>query len=217
MCPLVPKRRDDCRMIIFPASDSDAGGLSHRRVAPFGSDQQRRSDRSPVFKTHLYAEIAPLHGCRLGLPHQPDIPAFLGAGEQRRAQMAVLVHPAQGFFIVARIERQPAGIEPVGHLDPADGAALDGEMIADADRVEHPLRRGAKRAGAPVERSILAQVGIGRIDDDRGKAAGIQRRGKRQADQATAQDDHVCSVHAPSLVVASKRGKSCPGVRRQAL
>ena len=49
----------------------------------------------------------------------------------------------------------------------------------------------------PSNARVLARLRIGRIDDDRGEPAGIQRRGQRQADQAAAQDDHVRSVSSP--------------------
>ena len=47
-------------------------------------------------------------------------------------------------------------------------------------------------------------AGIGGIDDDRREAARIERRGEREPDQPTAEDDHVRSIHgrAPNPFVA---------------
>ena len=76
------------------------------------------------------------------------------------------------------------------------GAAGFGEMVADPDRVEHPLRRGGQRGGAPVIARAGARIGVGGVDDRAAQPARIERRGQRQPDQPAAKDDHVASFHA---------------------
>ena len=70
-----------------------------------------------------------------------DLLPRLGPCPERGAEVAVFVHPTDRLLVaVARLETQPARREAVGDLDLADRAAGLGEMIADADRVEHPFR-----------------------------------------------------------------------------
>jgi hypothetical protein len=71
--------------------------------------------------------------------HQPQIFAGLGAGLERGAQVAVLVHPAQRFVIVG-IEVEAPRLQAVGDRDAPDRAARLGEMVGDADRLEHAHR-----------------------------------------------------------------------------
>ena len=101
---------------------SHAGGMAAEDMEPLGWMHENR---------HL----------RAALRARAEAGRHIDLRWQRRAQMTILVHPPEGLLALARIERQPARREPVGDLDPPDRAARFGEMIGDADRVEHPLRR----------------------------------------------------------------------------
>ena len=129
------------------------------------------------------------------LPQDPRrrVPAF-GPAPERRAQMAVLVHPAERLVVVG-LELEPAGLEPVGDRDAADRATRLGQMIGDPDRLEHAHRARRYRAGPAVERGAGPLLGVGGINDDRRHAAGVERRGEREPDQPAAEDDHVRAVH----------------------
>ena len=92
----------------------------------------------------------------------------------------------------------------VGDRDPPDRTAPFGQMIGDADGLEHAHRARRNRARAAVERRVAARARVGGIDEDRGKPARIERRGQRQPNQATAENDDVRPVHAAPLTRSSQ-------------
>src|SRR4030095_5604786 len=165
------QRRNDRIMIIFPSGTADAGRLTHWRVAPFRRDQQRRGDNATVLQADRDTMFLALDLGGLCLPHQPDVLARFGPAAQRRAEVPIFVHPAKWLIILARVEGEAARSETIRNLDPADWAAWHREMVDNADRVEHPLRRRRKSAGAAVKGRILMRFGIGRIDHKRRNTA----------------------------------------------
>jgi len=195
MMPLMAKRRDNRAVVVLPTRHADPRRFAHRRIAALRRDQQWRADVAPVLEADGNAMIFPVDRPWAGFPQQGDVLPRPGPRQQRRMEMPILVHPSQRLIVVAGIERQTARLQPVRDLDPADGAARNREMFADPDRVEHPFRRGGKRAGPAVETGVLACLRVGGIDQGAAQPAGVQCRRERQPDQPAAEDDYVASLH----------------------
>ena len=213
--PLMAQDRDDRRMVILPAGDADSRRFAGRRMAPLGGNQQRRRELAAVLEPDRDPMLAPLDGGGARLPAQVDIGPGLGPGLQRCPQMAVLVHPAERLVVaLRRLEGKAARLQPVGDANGADLAAGLGETGANADRVEHPPRGGGDGAGAPVEAGAAPAFGIDRVDDDAGQPAGIERGGKRQADQPAAEDNHVRASHGVSLASPAGNGERGEAIRQ---
>ena len=203
---LVREGADDRCMIVFPARGADARGLARRRVAPLGGDQQRRLEDAAVVERDGDAVRGAVDAGGLAAPQQSDALARLRPGEKAGAQVAIFVHPAERFVVAfGRFEHQAARLKPVGDLDRANGAARFGQVIGDADRVEHPPRGRGDRAGAPVELGTVPLGRIDRVDDDGGKAGAVERAGEGEANQPAAEDDDVRAFHV-TVSIARRAG-----------
>ena len=77
---------------------------------------------------------------------------------ERSAQMAIFVHEAER-LVVVRLEVEAAGLQSVGDRDLPDRAAWLGQMLGDADRLQHPHRARRDGAGPAVERRVVRGVG----------------------------------------------------------
>ena len=193
---LVAKGRDDRLMIIFPAGDADPGFLAGLRIAAVGGREDRREKLAPVFERDSDAMLAAFGRSHTRFPHQPQILAGLGAGHQRGPEVAILMHDAERLIVIGgRFEGQAARLEAVGDRDGADRAAFGGQTVGNANRPQHSHRGGGNGGGPAVEGNRGASAGIGRVDNDGGKPARIERGCQRQADQPAAKNDHVRPVH----------------------
>ena len=176
--PLVPKHRDDRLVIVLPPRDIDPGGFARRRIAAVGGNQQRAPKLAAVLERNDDAVIAAIDTrvTRDFHSSQRFLPASARAWSAAR-RLPVLVHEAERLVIVG-IEVKPARLQPVGDRDPPDRAARLGQMVGDADRLQHAHRARRDGAGASVERGI-ARAAPGRRDRRRSTTARSNRAPRR--------------------------------------
>jgi hypothetical protein len=206
---------DDRDMIIGPARDRNVRGLSRRRVAAFGGDQQGRGEQAPVLERDPHAAFI---ADRLAGPgrHQQLDPLRVPRGvAQRGTEQAVLDHRAERILHLS-VEQDAARLQSVADPDGADRTGAAFEPFGDADRLQHPPGRARHRRRAAVIGRRVLGLGIGRIDDDRAKAVPVERQRQAETDQPAAEDDDVRALHFLPVAMQSRNAKRLTGESRRA-
>ena len=109
MSALVPKHRDDRLMVVLPARDVDPRRLAGPGVSAVGRHEQRCRELASVLKRDHHAVVAAIDLGHARFPQRPDVLARLGAGMERGAEAAVLVHETERLAVIG-IEVQAAGL-----------------------------------------------------------------------------------------------------------
>lgn len=191
----VMDRRDHRRMVILPARDRNP-----RRIPRGGCPPLRRDEK---VGTYLFAGAERRnHAVRSAFDR--DRARFHAQVRTRRgirrrhkgnAQLPVFIHDAKRRIAIGRCKVELAGFQPVAHADTLDRAPMPGQPRADADCVQHALRRAGDRRTPPVELRGQNHFRVGNIDNDRRKAVRIQRHAQGRPDKPAAEDKNIRAIH----------------------
>ena len=204
--PLVAKHRDDRLMVVAPARDADSGRLARRRIAAVGGDQQRRAaacGRRPATRRRRDRR-ARRRRRATSTAATMFAPASARACSAARRWRFSCIQPSGSSSSGSKCS--PPGSSPSATAIAPDRAAGLGQVIGNADRLEHPHRARRDRAGAAVECGV-ARAAPGRPGRRRSPTGRCESSadGQRQPDHPAAEDDHVRAIHGAAVTARGAR------------
>ena len=196
----VGDRGHEGAVAVIPFGRAEPGLLAGRALPSLGPDQHAAFDPAPVAERYRHAMFAAVALNRFDPARPGDRRFFARCFEQRQADVAVGIHPAQGPVAGLGLEIDPAGLHPVGHRDCLDRTAQRLEPVGQADVAEQVPAGGRDRRGAPIDPFGGQLLRSGLVDHVAGDPLARGGQGQRHADQPAAKDDKIALLaHCPQV------------------